>query len=188
MDFYRHYCEIKKNRSSIMETFQQLKQNIGHAWEQLAEGWENLTHKAASAITRFTTGDSSSKLSPEQSSDLTRRNVGWGVMAAEVFDDGDKIIATLEAPGMDITELDLQVSGDRLIVSGEKKTRKERTEGHYYVKECAYGRFERAIGLPDEVDSATAQAEYKNGILRVELPKPAHKRRKIIKVQVSQAK
>ncbi|MGZ8240571.1 MAG: hypothetical protein ACXWTK_03545 [Methylobacter sp.] len=60
-----------------METFQQLKQNIGHAWEHLAEGWENLTHKAASAITRFATGDSSSKLSPEQSSDLTRRNVGW---------------------------------------------------------------------------------------------------------------
>lgn len=108
-------------------------------------------------------------------------------MAAEVFDDGDKIIATLEAPGLDITELDLQVIGDRLIVSGEKKIQKERTEGHYHVKECAYGRFERAIELLDEVDPATAQAEYKNGILQVELPKPAHKRRKIIKVQVSQA-
>lgn len=34
-----------------METFQQLKQNIGHAWEHLAEEWENLTRKATSAIT-----------------------------------------------------------------------------------------------------------------------------------------
>ncbi|MDD5580149.1 MAG: Hsp20/alpha crystallin family protein [Methylobacter sp.] len=170
-----------------METFQQLKHNIGHAWEHLAEGWENLTHKATSAITRFTSGENSGKSSGQQTSDLVGRNAGWGVMAAEVFDDGGKIIATLEAPGLDTADLDLQVIDDRLIVSGEKKIRKERTEGHYYVKECAYGRFERTIDLPDEVDSATAQAEYKNGILRVELPKPAHKRRKIVKVQVSKA-
>ncbi|CAA9889211.1 Molecular chaperone [Candidatus Methylobacter favarea] len=169
-----------------METFQQLKHNISQAWEQVSEGWEKLTHKAASAITRFT-GDNSSELCQEQSPELARRNLGWGVMAAEVFDDGDKIIASLEAPGLDIAELDLQVIDDRLIVSGEKKIQKERTEGHYHIKECAYGRFERAIELPDEVDTAKAQAEYKNGILRVELPKAAHKRRKIVKVQVSPA-
>jgi HSP20 family protein len=65
-----------------------------------------------------------------------------------------------------------------LIVRGEKGIQKEHTEGHYHVKECAYGRFERAIGLPDEVDSDQAQAGYKNGILRIELPKSVNKRRK----------
>jgi HSP20 family protein len=56
---------------------------------------------------------------------------------------------------------------------------------HYHVKECAYVRFERAIGLPDEVDSDKAQADYKNGILRIELPKTANKRRKRIKIEIS---
>jgi len=106
-------------------------------------------------------------------------------MAAEVFDDDDKVIVRLEAPGMDKKEFDLQVIDDVLIVRGEKRIQKEHTEGHYHVKECAYGRFERAIGLPDEVDSNKAQADYKNGILRIELPKAANKRRKRTKVEIS---
>ena len=106
-------------------------------------------------------------------------------MAAEVFDDKDRVIVRLEAPGMDKKEFDLQVIDDVLIVRGEKRIQRERTEGHYHVKECAYGRFERAIGLPDEVDSDKAQADYKTGILRIELPKLANQRRKRIKVEIS---
>ena len=106
-------------------------------------------------------------------------------MAAEVFDDDDKVIVRLEAPGMDKKEFDLQVIDDVLIVRGEKRIQREHTEGQYHVKECAYGRFERAIGLPDEVDSNKAQADYKNGIIRIELPKSANKRHKRIKVEIS---
>jgi HSP20 family protein len=168
-----------------MATFQQLKQNIGHAWEYLAEGWDSLTRKATNAITRFTSSDNKDKQSDEEYKELANRNAGWGVMAAEVFDDEDRVIVRLEAPGMDKDEFDLQVIDDVLIVRGEKRIQRERTEGHYHVKECAYGRFERAIGLPDEVDSDKAQAGYKNGILRIELPKSANKRRKRIKVEVS---
>jgi len=168
-----------------MATFQQLKQNIGHAWEYLAEGWDSLTHKATNAITRFTSSDNKDKYSDEEHKQLANRNAGWGLIAAELFDDDDRIIVRLEAPGMDKNEFDLQVIDDVLIVSGEKRIQSEHTEGRYHVKECAYGRFERAIGLPDEVDSDKAQADYKNGILRIELPKLAHKRRKKIKVEVT---
>ena len=168
-----------------MATFQQLKQNIGHAWEYLAEGWDSLTRKATNAITRFTTGDNKDKHSDEEHKELANRNAGWGVMAAEVFDDDGRVIVRLEAPGMDKNELDLQVIDDVLIVRGEKRIQKEHTDGHYHVKECAYGRFERAIGLPDEVDSDRAQADYKNGILRIELPKSANKRHKKINVEIS---
>ncbi len=168
-----------------MATFQQLKQNIGHAWEYLAEGWDSLTRRAANAITRFTTSETKDKHSDGEHKELANRNAGWGVMAAEVFDDDDRVIVRLEAPGMDKKEFDLQVIDDVLIVKGEKRIQREHTEGHYHVKECAYGRFERAIGLPDEVDSDKAQADYKNGILRIELPKSANKHRKTIKVEVS---
>jgi HSP20 family protein len=168
-----------------MATFQQLKNDIGQAWEHLADGWENLTHKATNAITRFTNGSNKNQLSDEEHKEAANRSIGWGVMAAEVFDNDDKIIVRLEAPGLDIKELDIRVNEDVLTVAGEKKLQRERTEGYYHIKECAYGRFERAIMLPDEVDSDKAQADYKNGILRIELPKSANKRRKKIKVQVS---
>lgn len=122
-----------------MATFQQLKQNIGHAWEHIAEGWNSLTNKAAHAITRFTTGDSQVKRSDEEHKELVNRNAGWGVMAAEVFDDDDRIVVRLEAPGLDAAEFDLQVIDDMLIISGEKSLQREHTEGQYHVKECAYG-------------------------------------------------
>lgn len=168
-----------------METFQQLKHDIGDAWEYLAEGWENLTHKATNAITRFTHAGNKNQLSDEEYKDVASRSIGWGVMAAEVFDDDDKIIVRLEVPGLDAKELDIQVNEDVLTVAGEKKLQREHAEGYYHIKECAYGRFERAIALPDEVDSGKAQADYKNGVLRIELPKSPNKQRKKIKVQVS---
>ena len=99
-----------------MATFQQLKQNIGHAWEYLEEGWDNLTHKAANAITRFSTGYNRDKHSDEEHKELANRNAGWGVIAAEVFDDDDRIIVRLEAPGLDKKEFDLQVIDDVLVI------------------------------------------------------------------------
>ncbi|MFZ2169100.1 MAG: Hsp20/alpha crystallin family protein, partial [Methylococcaceae bacterium] len=110
-----------------MATFQQLKQNIGHAWEYLAEGWDSLTHKATNAITRFTSSDNKDKYSDEEHKQLANRNAGWGLIAAELFYDDDRIIVRLEAPGMDKNEFDLQVIDDVLIVSGEKRIQSERT-------------------------------------------------------------
>jgi HSP20 family protein len=116
--------------------------------------------------------------------EIAARSAGWGVLAAEVFDDDDNIVVRLEAPGMEKTDFDLKVLGDRLLVRGEKHIERERTEGRYHVTECAYGRFERTIPLPERVDSDKAQASYKSGVLKVELPKAAPQRRAAIKVAV----
>jgi HSP20 family protein len=168
-----------------MAALQQLKQNIGHAWDYLADGWDSLTRKATNAITRFTGSDEQEEQSDEEYRELANRSIGWSVMAAEVFDSDDRVVVRLEAPGMDKKEFDLRVIDDVLIIKGEKRIEKERTEGHYHVKECAYGRFERAIELPDRVDSDKARADYKNGVLRIEMPKSVNKGRKRIKVGVS---
>jgi HSP20 family protein len=115
---------------------------------------------------------------------MTLPGGGWGVLAAEVSDDGDKVVVRLEAPGMAKDDFDLQVMDGYLIVRGEKRLEREETKGRYHVTECAYGHFERAIPLPDEVDTAKASASYKRGVLRVELPKDASHRRAPIKVAV----
>ena len=59
-----------------------------------------------------------------------------------------------------------------------------RSEGRYHVVECAYGSFERAIPLPDDLDTDKATASYRRGILKVELPKTAAARAKSVMVAV----
>ncbi len=152
-----------------MATLQQFREGVGEAWDNLVEGWQRLSRRAAGALTRYKPG----RKQKRRGGRLAERNVGWGLLATEVFDDDDRVVVQVEAPGMKRGDFDLRVVGNHLIVSGEKKLRNERTEGRYRISECAYGRFERAIPLPAEVDAESANARYKKGVLRVELPKRA---------------
>jgi HSP20 family protein len=165
-----------------MSTLNQLREGLNEAWDSLVDGWQRLYRHAAGAITRFTPGTRSGKEGTiEEGQEIALRSAGWGVLAAEVFDDDDKVVVRLEAPGMEKDEFDLQILDDYLVVRGEKRIERERTEGHYHVTECAYGRFERAIPLPGEVETGKARATYKRGVLHVELPKsPGGRRRKVV--------
>ncbi|HNO75972.1 MAG TPA: Hsp20/alpha crystallin family protein [Nitrosomonas mobilis] len=164
-----------------MSTFHQLKEGLNEAWGTLIDGWQRLYRRAAGAITRFTPGKRGDEATGQE---LAVRSTGWGVLASEVFDDDDKIVIRLEAPGMDKGDFDLQVQDDYLVIRGEKRLERESTEGNYHVTECAYGHFERAIPLSDEVVSDKARATYKEGVLRVELPKSNHGRRKKVTVEI----
>lgn len=167
-----------------MSTLNQLREGLNEAWDTLVDGWQRLYRRAAGAITRFTPGKNAGEDDKGTGQEIAMRSAGWGVLAAEVFDDDDQIVVRLEAPGLERSDLDLEVLDNYLVVRGEKQIQRERTEGHYHVSECAYGRFERAIPLPDEVESAKARASYKNGVLRVELPRSASRRRHRISVDV----
>ena len=167
-----------------MSTLNQLREGLNEAWDTLVDGWQRLYRRASGAITRFTPDKRAQEDDKRAGQEIAVRSAGWGVLAAEVFDDDDKILVRLEAPGLEKSDFDLEVLDNYLVVRGEKQFERERTEGRYHVTECAYGRFERAIPLPDEVESAKAQANYKNGVLRIELPKAASRRRRTISVDV----
>jgi HSP20 family protein len=168
-----------------MATLQQFSAGLGEAWDHLMDGWRRLYKRAAGAITRFKpAGKSGQALSTLDAQEFAVRSSGWGVLAAEVFDDDDRVVVRLEAPGMDRDDFELQVVDNWLLVRGEKQMARERTEGGYHVSECAYGSFERAIPLPEEVDAAGASAKYRRGVLRVEMPKTATRRSRRVSVNV----
>ena len=171
-----------------MSTLHQLREGLNEAWDNLVDGWQRLYRRASGAITRFTPVRKARENDKGSGREIDVRSAGWGVLAAEVFDDDDKIVVRLEAPGLDKADFDLEVLDNYLVVRGEKQIEHERTEGRYHVTECAYGRFERAIPLPGEVESTRAEASYRNGVLRIELPKSASKRRRHITVNVRQEK
>ncbi|MBK1692252.1 Hsp20/alpha crystallin family protein [Ectothiorhodospira mobilis] len=168
-----------------MANMRQLREGIGHAWDSVLEGWQRLYQRASGAITRFRPGAKAGDTHGGDGSDtaLPARSSGWGVMAAEVFEGDDQVVVRLEAPGLDRDQFGIEVRGDHLVVSGEKGYQRERTEGRYRIAECAYGRFERAIPLPDAVDADRARARYRNGVLEVELPRSGATGRRRIQVQ-----
>ncbi len=155
-----------------MATLTQLRQGLGQVWDSVVEGWNSLTQKASSAITRFSLpGKPGKDVDKQELVETSHRNIGWGVLAAEVFDDPKQVVVRIETPGMKRSDFEIEVVDDILIIRGEKRTERESTRGRYHVVECAYGRFERAIPLPAPVDQSRAKAKYRKGILRIELPK-----------------
>jgi len=90
-----------------------------------------------------------------------------------------------EIPGVEAKDIDVSVEDGMLRIRSEKKYEREENEKGQYRMERSYGSFERAIPLPVEVDEAKAKAEFKNGVLRLTLPKRtgAQSRRKKIPVK-----
>lgn len=168
-----------------MSAMNQLREGLHEAWDNLVDGWNRFYRRASGAMTRYTPGKKGQgEASSDQQQEILLRNAGWGVLAAEVFDDDEDIVMRVEAPGMDKSDFDLKVMDDYVVIRGEKRLERERSKGRYHMTECAYGRFERVIPLPDKVESGKAQASYRNGVLRIELPKADPRLRKTIKVDV----
>lgn len=100
---------------------------------------------------------------------------------ADVYFDkrAKQVVVRLELPGIDPDAIDLEVDDDVLRVSG-LRTDERRPDAVYQQMEIVYGRFERAVMLPPEVDGANASATYNAGYLEVVLPiKPRSARRRI---------
>lgn len=166
-----------------MARLEQLRSGVSQAWDSVVDGWRQVYDRAAGALTRFR-GHAGGELETVEDREAAERSIGWSVLAAEVFDGDSEVTVRLEAPGMDPDDFDVQVVNDALVVRGDKHIEREQTEGHYHVRERAYGSFERIIPLPDAVKEDKASASYKNGVLHISVPKQAERRNKRIRVDV----
>lgn len=92
-------------------------------------------------------------------------------LAVDVYEEGDNVIAKMNVPGVDPEKINVSVEDKTLRVSGVHEEEKEEKKKHYYHKEIRKGSFERVISLPHAVQKDKVLAEYKNGSLRISLPK-----------------
>ena len=154
---------------------EQLKQGADQAWESLAEGWRELSARASGALTRFRPAPASEQRSPSDRPAARQEGLlpfgGWAFMASDVFDDDDTVIVRIEVPGLRREDFTIELHGDTLTVWGEKRSDREICRGRYSVVQCAYGSFRRDVALPVPVKAEKTQASYRDGVLRVELPK-----------------
>ena len=105
--------------------------------------------------------------------------------SVDVYQDTDRVMVEAELPGFKREDIQVSVQGDTLTISGERKYEPESPSGQAFRTERFYGRFERQITLPEEVDAERTTATYKDGVLCVYLPKSEQAKRKQIVVQPS---
>ncbi|MGD8523871.1 MAG: Hsp20/alpha crystallin family protein [Desulfobacterales bacterium] len=86
-------------------------------------------------------------------------------------EDKDKYYVRAELPGVKGDELNIQVTGNNLAISGERKIAAEEESARYHRREREAGTFSRMIGLPGEIDSDKVEASLENGILTVVISK-----------------
>ena len=161
---------------------EQFRQGVGHALESLSEGWRELKSRAGGALTRFRPHRSASGRDEiaHEPPNMSR----WAFMAADVLDEDDRIIVRLEAPGMRREDFDIEVLDNTLSIRGEKRFDREVKRNAYALVQCAYGAFQRDIALPVAVQIDKARASYRDGVLRIELPKAEGARRRHVAVKV----
>ena len=166
---------------------EQLKQGADQAWESLSEGWRELSTRASGALTRFrpAPADPSAPSAPAAPEDPLPRLTGWAFMGADVFDDADKLVVRIEAPGLRREDFNIELSADMLTVWGEKHMDREATAGRWRIVQCAYGSFRRDVALPVSVSADKTKASYRDGVLRIELPKSDEARARRIAVQAA---
>jgi HSP20 family protein len=93
----------------------------------------------------------------------------------DVTENDNEIVVRAAMPGFDANDIDMQVRGDTLTISGEKKQQGEQRE--------SFSRFRRSVTLPAGVDTDKAQAKFHNGLLELRLPVKEEARAKRIQVQ-----
>ncbi|OYY95019.1 MAG: heat-shock protein Hsp20 [Hydrogenophilales bacterium 28-61-23] len=165
--------------------FENLKENVGSLWDNVAEGWRHLWQSAAGALTRFKPGEQTNlPAATEVDDDFYLPSRGWSMLGGDLFEDAGRLVVRLEVPGMDKDDIDIEIRDDALVITGEKRFERESTEGRWRVMQCAYGSFRRVIPLPMAVRADAAKAAYKNGVLRVELPKAEAEKPKGVTIKV----
>jgi|SRR5579871_607894 HSP20 family protein len=101
-------------------------------------------------------------------------SAAWVPTTEIAYRDGNLVISA-DLPGLTEKDVKVEVSGDFLVIQGERKVEQEQNERGIRRTERRYGEFYRAIALPEGADVEHARAEFQNGVLHVTIPVPETK-------------
>jgi HSP20 family protein len=100
----------------------------------------------------------------------------------DLYEKDGHFMIKAELPGVDKKDIKIDLQDRLLTLSGERTYDNEVKEENYYRRERSYGKFQRAFTLPADVDSDKIKAEFKDGVLQIEVPKPEEKKAKQVTV------
>lgn len=153
--------------ASLKQAGMNVGREIGRAWENLSEGWRELLSRSSNALTHFSRGKG------EASGGELAGFPRWGLLAGDIEETAKDVLVRVELPGLDKEDCHITIEGNVLYMNGEKRIEREAGDSTYHIMERAYGSFQRAIPLPRNVDADKAEANFRNGVLTIRVPKSA---------------
>ena len=109
--------------------------------------------------------------------------IEW-IPAVDVSETDDAVIVKVDVPGVNPEDMEISLVDNVLVIKGEKKREEEEKKENFYRMERFYGSFMRSIQLPCEVEEDKIEATYKDGVLKIVLPKKPEEKKKVIKINV----
>ena len=103
----------------------------------------------------------------------------------DIFEQGNDVVLKAELPGVDPKDVDIRIENNVLTLKGERKLEDQIKQESYHRVERSYGSFTRAFTLPSTVDTGNVKANYKDGVLRITLPKREEAKPKQSQVQIA---
>jgi HSP20 family protein len=111
-------------------------------------------------------------------------DVGTQSAAVDLYETDENLMVEASLPGFNPEQVDISIAGNTLIIKGEIKHEEEQEEkGKYHYRERRFSSFRRTLTLPIEVDENAAEAVFKNGVLKLTLPKVAAAKAKRIAIK-----
>lgn len=132
-----------------------------------------------SRLAAVETNESEEMLAPLAASDEPE-----GQLTIDVYQTPADIVVESAIAGVRPEDIDIHVTSDSITIRGARHREKEASNEDYFYQECYWGRFSRSVILPQEVDPENASVTFKNGILKVRLPKLNRKKTKRLKVKI----
>ena len=106
------------------------------------------------------------------SADFGEFRQGLWAPNVETFEREGKLVIRADLPGLSKDEVNVEVTGNAITISGERRNENEEKREGYYRSECTYGSFYRQIPLPEGVDADDANATFRNGVLEITMNAP----------------
>lgn len=108
---------------------------------------------------------------------------GQTIPSLDLSETSDAVQVRMDVPGVNVKDIDIQINGNLLTISGKREEEKEEKDRTYHRVERTSGSFSRTVTLPCPVDEAKVDAQYREGILTVAMPKTAEAQARKIKVK-----
>ncbi len=105
----------------------------------------------------------------------------------DIVETEDAYKVAMELPGVDPADVSIELRGDTLTIRGEKKAEREEKEENRFLVERRFGRFERGIRLPAEIEPDKVEATFDKGVLTIRLPKPETAQKPVKRIEVKAA-
>ncbi len=105
----------------------------------------------------------------------------WHPMV-DIFEENDQIVVKADLPGVKKEDISIDVENRILTLKGERLQENETKDDNFFRRERSFGSFQRSFTLPADIKTEDIKAEFKEGILRIEIPMPEEKKAKKIEI------